>query len=203
MTYSCYCCCFSGPPSLAFNAPSSTRLPPGRPVHLRGDSRRPGFGLRVDRRPGLIFVPFWPGRGARSTSSGVGGKELLERRNAGAGGPNRPSCFWLRTGSSYVALQITGKARVRACAVETVSRGCDLGTSRERRHTRAHPPTTDIASSGGDARSSRADLEPQGSRRGCRPPCPPPGQSERVRSHRVPTLHTAREHRIMPRATPS
>ena len=192
-----------GTPSLAFNAPSSTRLPPGRPVHLRGDSRRPGLELRVDRHPGRISLPFWPGRGARPPTSGVGGKELLERRNACTREPNRPSCFWLRTGSSYVALQITGKARVRACAIEPVSRGCDYMTSRERRHTRAHPPTTDIASSGGDARSRRADLEPQGSRRGCRPPCPPPGQSERVRSHRVPTLHTAREHRIMPRATPS
>ena len=77
MTYSCYCCCFSGPPSLAFNAPSSTRLPPGRPVHLRGDSRRPGFELRVDRRPGLIFLPLWPGWRARPPTSGVGGKELL------------------------------------------------------------------------------------------------------------------------------
>ena len=172
-------------------------------VHLRGDSRRPSFELRVDRHPGRISLPFWPGRGARSTSSGVGGKELQERRNAGAGGPNRPSCFWPRAGSSYVALHTTGKARLRACAIEPVSLGCDQGTSRERRHTRAHPPTTDIASSGGDARSRRAEIEPQGSRRGCRPPCPPPGQSERVRSHRVPPLHTAREPRIMPRATPS
>ena len=94
-------------------------------VHLRGDSRRPSFELRVDRHPGRIFLPFWPGRGARSTSSGVGGKELQERRNAGAGGPNRPSSFWLRAGSSYVALQTTGKARVRACAIEPVSLGCD------------------------------------------------------------------------------
>ncbi len=135
-------------------------------VHLRGDSRRPSFELRVDRHPGRIFLPFWPGRGARSTSSGVGGKELQERRNAGAGEPNRPSSFWLRAGSSYVALHITGKARLRACAIEPVSLGCDQGTSRERRHTRAHPPTTDIASSGGDARSRRAGLEPHGSRWG-------------------------------------
>ena len=104
---------------------------------------------------------------------------------------------------SFVSWVELAKARFAACAVEPVSRGCDLGTSRERRHTRAHPPTTDIASSGGDARSRRADLEPQGSRRGCRPPCPPPGQSERARSHRVSPLHTAREPRIMPRATPS
>ena len=62
-------------------------------VHLRGDSRRPSFELRVGRHPGRNFLPFWPGRGARSTSSGVGGKELQERRNAGAGEPNRPSSF--------------------------------------------------------------------------------------------------------------
>jgi hypothetical protein len=171
-------------------------------VHLRGDSRRPSFELRVDRHPGRIFLPFWPGRGARFTSSGVGGKELLawDLRT-----PLRAIRHFLISQGralSFVSWVELAKARSIACAVEPVSLGCDQGTSRERRHTRAHPPTTDIASSGGDARSRRADLEPQGSRRGCRPPCPPPGQSERVRSHRVPPLHTAREPRIMPRATP-
>ena len=111
---------FRDPPRWRSMLLSSTRLPPGRPVDLRGDSRRPGFELRVNRRPGLIFLPLWPGWRARPPTSGVGGKELLERRNAGAGGPNRPSCFWLRTGSSYVALQTTGKARFRACAIEPV-----------------------------------------------------------------------------------
>ena len=67
---------FRDPPRWRSMLLSSTRLPPGRPVDLRGDSRRPGFELRVDRHLGLIFLPFWPGRGARPPTSGVGGKEL-------------------------------------------------------------------------------------------------------------------------------
>merc|ERR1711965_112611 len=55
----------------------------------------------------------------------------------------------MEAGSSYVAWRITGKSRDARCAIEPVSRGCGQGTSRERRTTRAHPPTTEIASSHG------------------------------------------------------
>ena len=190
-------------PSGAFNAPSSTSCRAGEAAEVSVSPRSPRLELLVESRPGRDSLPFWPDRGARLPTSGVLGEECWRRENARAGEPHRPSCFWLRAGSSYVALQITGKARVTACAIEPVSRGCGQGTSRERRTTRPHPPTTEIASSGGDARSRRADLEPWGSWRGLLPYFPPPGQTERARSHRGSACRTDREHRIMLRATPS
>ena len=176
----------AGPPSPPSGGPSSSRL---------------GVASQPSSRPHFPASLAWlacSSPNQRSWRQGTAGVDLRTRVRA-----IRHFLMSQGIAPSFVSWVELAKARSIACAVETVSLGCDQGTSRERRATRAHPPTTDIASSGGDARSRRADLEPQGSRRGCRPPCPPPGQSERVRSHRVPTLHTAREHRIMPRATPS
>ena len=177
----------AGPPSPPSGGLSSSRL---RVASQPSSRSRPHFPASLA----------WLARSSpnqRSWRQGTAGVDLRTRVRA-----IRHFLMSQGIAPSFVSWVELAKARLIACAVETVSLGCGQGTSRERRHTRAHPPTTDIASSGGDARSSRADLDSRGSRRGCRPSWPRPGQSERARSHRVPTLHTAREHRIMPRATP-
>jgi hypothetical protein len=76
--YSSYCCCFSEPPSLAFNAPSSTRLPPGRPSPPSGglSSSKLRVACRPPSRP--HFPAFLAGSGRsfhfqRSWRQGIAG----------------------------------------------------------------------------------------------------------------------------------
>ena len=179
------------------------KLPRRRGSRGQRESTEPEIGVAGREQARPRFPAFLAGSGRSSPNQRSSRQGMLARRRADAVGVYRSSSFWLRAGSSYVALRITGKCRSARCAIEPVSRGCGQGTSRERRTTRPHPPTTEIASSGGDARSRRADLEPWGSWRGLLPYFPPPGQTERARSHRGWDLRTDREHRIMLRATPS
>ena len=87
LPYSSNCCCFSEPPSLAFNAPSSTRLPPGRPSPPSGglSSSKLRVACRPPSRP--HFPAFLAGSGRsfhfqRSWRQGIAGAEKCGCRGA-------------------------------------------------------------------------------------------------------------------------